>query len=256
MKTSKNSSSILEKGVEYYNIDNTNITNDNTLVTDNPFFTSSVGFGADTPSAHDEGDLSRLPLERGQKEEEHESGFEDSPAPPLDEDQVARAVIQLFDNGETAVQRYKLKVRINLADKSDNPEFIAPLTKDFRNFKRYIPEESKEEVLEFATKVRKHIKQMYGTYPYLGKFHYNNGPGHTIQVEPYTAAAVWYNNDESGWSGILMIQDWIHEFDLYKDYITPAQKDSGVKCHKLFVNPKYDTKKRPLTWAEKKRGKK
>jgi hypothetical protein len=174
----------------------------------------------------------------------------------LDATQIDRALIQLFDNGETARQRYKLKTRINLHDKSDNPEFIAPMTKDFRNFKRYIPAEGREAVLEYATEIRKKIKAQFGSYPYIGKFHLNNGSGASIQVEPNTLAAVWYNAEEGGWSGVLMIQDWIYHFDLFKDYLTDKQKIIGVKAQTLYINPEHDKRVRPLTWAQRVKGRK
>jgi hypothetical protein len=246
-----------KKGVEYYNKDNIEehrITNDNTLRMNNGLLTSSLGLVANAPSVADESTLIGLPLERGQREEDYESGIV-CPPPSLDEDQIDRAVIQLFDNGEAAKQRYKLKVRINLHGNDENPEFICPMTRDFRNFKKYIPEDGKAEVLELATRIRKHIKSKYEKYPYMGKFHLNNGSGAGIQVEPNTFGAVWYDNEENGWSGILMIQDWIYEFDLFKEYVTAKQKAAGVNSQTLFTNLKHCQKARPKTWAEKRAGK-
>jgi hypothetical protein len=172
----------------------------------------------------------------------------------LCEDQVKRAVIQFFDNGEGATQRYKFKIRLNLTD-GDNPEFIATLTKDWSNFKQYIPAECKEYIMETAREFRAHIKQKYDTTPYMGKFHLNQGrqPGVDrafTQIEPYTVAFVWYDNINSQWKYSLQIQDWVKTGDLTAAHITPAQAKIGVKVQHLYINPKYETRQRPKTWAE------
>jgi hypothetical protein len=172
----------------------------------------------------------------------------------LCEDQIKRAIIQFFDNGEGVPQRYKIKVRLNLVDK-DNPEFIATLTKDWSNFTKYIPAECKDQIKEFAQVFRAQIKRDYNTSPYLGKFHLNQGraPGMTrafTQIEPWTVAAVWYDNENTAWRYHLQIQDWIQKGVLTSANLTPAQQKIGVKAQDLYINPKYETRQRPKTWAE------
>lgn len=168
---------------------------------------------------------------------------------------VKRAVIQLFDNGEQAAQQYKLKIRLNLTD-GENPEFIAPLTKNFQNFKKYIPEQGREQVIETAREFRKDIKQQYGHFPYVGKFHLNTGKNTThqrnvINIEPYTLAIVWFDNLNNHWRYVLSIYDFAVRGGLDSTYITAKQKYIGVKCQDLYCNPMYaTTAKRPQTWAE------
>jgi hypothetical protein len=164
-------------------------------------------------------------------------------------DQMKTALIQLFDNGEDTLQRYKCKVRINLTD-GTNPEFIASLTKDIRNFKKYIPVEGREQVIEFASEVRKKIKKVTGNYPYIGKFHFNAKGAGNRTTEPMTAVAIWYDADARGWSGCLMIYDWVHQFDLFSQYLTDKQRESRVKAQDTFTHPNHQ-KARPLTWAQR-----
>jgi len=170
---------------------------------------------------------------------------------PLNETQIKRALIQLFDNGESSSQRYKLKIKFNLTD-GDNPEFIASLTKDMRNFKKYIPQECQTEILHFASQITKNVKSEFNVKPYIGKLHLNQGRGRHIhsQIEPYTAVAIWWNQEYKAWAGVLMFQDWLYEFDLFNEYITDAQQKQGVRGQTLFINPKYDTRIRPKTWTE------
>ena len=172
----------------------------------------------------------------------------------LNDDMIARAVIQFFDNGETAKQRFKLKVRFNLVDK-ENPEFIATLTKDWSNFKKYIPEECKEFIMNHARDLRSEIKAKYNIVPYMGKFHLNIGKqagaskGFT-NIEPNTLAFVWYDNVNSQWKYFIMFYDFIRNGTFDAAHITPAQVKAGIKTQDLYINPKYDTIKRPKTWAQ------
>lgn len=172
----------------------------------------------------------------------------------LNSDMIARAMLQLFDNGEKAFQRYKFKIRLNLVDNT-NPEFIASLTKDFRNFKKYIPEEGREDIIDLAKAVRKKIKSQFGTYPYIGKFHLNQGrKGRKFrncnQTEPHTFVAVWWDAEEHGWSGMIALHNWSHEFDLFDLNISAKQKATGVKASVLYINPLHDKRERPLTYAQ------
>jgi len=175
----------------------------------------------------------------------------------LNEDQIDRALVQFFDNGEGTPQRYKLKVRINLHDEpiDQSPEFIATLTKDWSNFKKYIPLECKEIVMETARHLRAEIKSKYETTPYMGKFHLNQGRSEDVkrpftQIEPETLVFVWYNNLTQVWMGKLAIYDWMYDFDLSPSQLKPKQIATGIKGQNLFINPKHDKRERPKTWAQ------
>jgi transcriptional antiterminator Rof (Rho-off) len=239
-----------ENGV-HYNIDNIDNRNnkDNTLSMNNAFSSPFSGLRADALEQPTKDHVSP-----GHKAKENDSSPCELayPTPTLNEDMIQRAVIQLYDNGETAVQRYKLKVGIDLVD-GERVEFIASLTKDFRNFKKYIPSESKDTVIKLATAFRSTIKSQTHSYPYLGKFHMNQGRGRNVhsQVEPHTFTAVWFDTEDRGWSGELMIYDWCYKFDLFDTYVTEKQRSSGVKCQDTWANPNYDPRQRPLTWAQK-----
>lgn len=178
----------------------------------------------------------------------------DENLPVLNEDMISRAVVQFFDNGPGAGQQYKLKIRFNLVDK-DNPEFIATLTKDWSNFKKYIPVECKEFIMETAREFRAKIKSEYDTTPYMGKFHLNTGkqPGQTksfTNIEPWTLAFVWWDNANNQWKYFVMLYDFVRNGTFDDTHITKAQARVGVKTQDLYINPKYDTAKRPKTWAQ------
>jgi hypothetical protein len=181
-----------------------------------------------------------------------------APTPILNESMIERAPIQLFDNGPDQFQRYKLKVRLNLLNDKTNPEFIASLTQDMRNFKKYIPEPGRDEIIEVAKETRRSIKDNFGVYPWIGKFHLNNGfvPGKSsIQIEPMTFAALWFDTHHQGWSGMVQIYEWVYKFDLFDNNITAKQTKAGVVAQTLFVNPAHSKIQRPKTWAELRAGK-
>lgn len=178
--------------------------------------------------------------------------------PILNRDMVQRAIITFFDNGETAKQRYKIAIRINLKDEplDQSPEFIAPVTKDGRAFRRYTAPGTRDDLIDFHNEMRQYVKEQgIDNKPYFGKFHLNHkdwGQNKSkIQVEPYSYACVWY--DGEGWSGVVKIYDFILPFDLFNTNVTDKQSKLGVKSTYLWQNPKYEKKSRPLTWAEKKR---
>jgi len=179
-----------------------------------------------------------------------------APTPILSKSMIERAVITFFDNGETAKQRYKIAVRVNLKDEDTktSPEFIAPLTKDGRSFRRYTAPGTRDDLIDFHNEMRVYVKQLgVDNKPYFGKFHLNQnnwGNGISkIQVEPYSYASVWY--DGEGWSGVVKIYDFVLPFDLFNTNITDKQTKMGVKSTYLWQNPKYEKTQRPLTWAQK-----
>lgn len=233
-----------QKGVGYYNKEELKITKDNLLANeDNGFSSISSGIAP----------LFQVGVIGSGV------GNAEPDLPILTQDMIERAPIQFWDNGEKSFQRYKLKVRLNLHNDKSNPEFIASLTKDIRNFRKYIPGEYRDELVAAAKQLRKTIKARYGVLPYLGKFHLNQGQtgkAHKTsnQVEPNTMCAVWYDEEDHGWSGMLMIHDWTYQFDLFDNNATKKQKEAGLKASTLFINPKYDTRVRPKTWAEQRRG--
>jgi hypothetical protein len=172
----------------------------------------------------------------------------------LSDDDIERAVIQFFDNGEGTPQRYKLKVRLNLTDK-ENVEFIATLTTDWSNFKKYIPEDCKDAIKEHARKFRATIKREYNRFPYMGKFHLNQGRSQDTsrpftQIEPWTWAFVWWDAENSIWKYHLGMYNWNRAGDFNHSHITALQTKAGVKGQDLFINPKYDKRERPKTWAQ------
>lgn len=247
-----------KKGVGYYNKDNKDKRNkedkENNYClasqSDNDFSPSSVGSKPQASQSNSEDQVAvALSLREGQLEEGEplDSGAWVPETRPEIYSEMRTAIIQLFDNGEGEYQRYKCKVRINLTD-GENPEFIANLTKDLRNFKKYIPAECKEEVINAAVSIRKVVKEKYGTYPYVGKFHFNNPEG-SRTIEPFTFVAIWYDAENKGWSGHLVIYDWEHKFDLFTQYLKPNQIAAGVKGQDTFTHPNHQ-KKRPLTWAQ------
>lgn len=247
-QTKNNSDLSIKKGVGYYNIDNKdNKDNDNNYSESqyNPF--SSISFGQSADAASN----SQL-LECQQGKELLHSGPEPVAPPRLSKDDILRCIMQLFDNGEGTAQRWKFKIRLNLAD-GTNPEFLSALTKDFRNFKKHIPEPYRDEIIEMAHQERQRIKKLTGHLPYIGKLHLSKSGDNRRtrnKIEPDTLVVVWWDDEERGWSGIIKIQNWAHEFDLFSQYVTSKQKAVGVKCQENWINPKHDKTVRAPTWAE------
>ena len=241
----------LEIGVGAYNKDNRdNKENKNNYCErDNKFSPISSGLASDEAPESDQEDQRSLSF--GQKTGALPHLSQARAPTPLDADQIKSCILQLFDNGETARQRYKFKVRLNLTD-GTNPEFIASLTKDFRNFRKYIPEPYKDDIIKLARHIREQVKKQHNNIAYVGKLHMNDAtdPRATKQIEPNTFVSVWWNPEERGWSGTILFQNWHHQFDLFSEYLTAKQKSMGVKCQDNWQNPKYDKRVRPLTWAE------
>lgn len=245
-----------KKGVGYYNIDN--IHNRDNLDKENNY-ADEISLGEnhlldnelpscsfDLASREAPGDIEPQ-VESMSSSEVSGLGSENE----LTSDLIKTAILQLFDNGEDQMQRYKFKIRMNLTD-GTNPEFIANLTKDVRNFRKSIPEEGRAEVLEFARIMRKRIKSKFDVYPYLGKLRMIQANTNSRVIEPECAVCIWYDTELRGWSGTLMFYNWVHEFDLFDNRLTQKQKSSGVKCQDTYTNPKHQ-KNRPLTWAERRK---
>lgn len=244
----------LQKGVGYYNIDNRENRDKRDKIltdTDNPFPISPLDVVANATLKSGES-----PLDEAKREGALPSMSLATAPTPLDADQIKGCVFQLFDNGEQSTQRYKYKLRLNLTD-GTNPEFIASLTKDLRNFKKYVPGANRQQIIDIAMEERKRIKAMTGSWPYIGKLHLNAGVGDhkkTIQIEPDTLVVIWWDPEERGWSGAVKFQNWVHEFDLFEQNLTAKQRALGVRAQDNWQNPKYDKRVRPQTWAEKRFG--
>lgn len=235
-----------KKGVQYNKDNKENKNNkDNTCLTNNRFLSSSLGSEACASSPNE---VSRLGQEEGALP--CYSSQVQAPTPFLCQDMLKSAIIQFFDNGEETAQRYKLKIRLNLVDGED-VEFIANLTKDHRNFKKYIPEECREDIIQLSTLMRKDIKKTFGAWPYIGKFHLNEHSSISrTQIEPWTFACVWWDEEAKGWSGFIKVYEFEYEFDLFNNHLTAKQKNSRVKAQHIWKNPKYDTTPRNKTWAQ------
>jgi hypothetical protein len=204
-----------------------------------------------TPSADD-----REALPQGSPEpRERRSGIDSLPeeTAPITQDLVKRAYITFFKNPK----RNSLSVRLNLADDT-NAHFIASLQpkSNLTSYLRHTPD--KELSREVFTQVRRYSKNTFGVNPQQGKFHENNY-GKTdrlrpVNIEPNCYGAVAYDPVEKQYKAWIMIYDFGLEWiELDDSNLTDAQKANNVRGSHLYINPRYDTRKRPLTWAEKRR---
>jgi hypothetical protein len=167
---------------------------------------------------------------------------------------VKRALFQIFKNSNGL---YKLKVRLNLED-GDNLEFIAPLQKTAKksNFMKHAA--NAEQASEFWVAVRKYVKKRYLLDPLLGKFHEKTGGRKNIKqsftVEPDCYAGVWFDTELKCYRFISILYDLVIEDQIIDDdYLTEKQKKSGAVGQYLWINPKFDTRSRPMTAAERKK---
>ena len=170
----------------------------------------------------------------------------------LDQNQVARCLVQLWDNGETSRQRYKLKVRLNLTDGSDI-DFVAALTKDPRNFLKHTAD--KELARRWKNQSIRFVLDNFKVKPWLGKFHLVNGAYtssfHTQVVEPNCFATAWWDEEAREWSATIMLYDFsLEEIDMQARNVTEAQNKKGCRSSRLWINPAHDQRPRALTWAE------
>jgi hypothetical protein len=176
---------------------------------------------------------------------------------PLQESDVLRCLVQLWDNGEDSRQRYKLKVRLNLKDGSD-ADFIAPLTKDPRNFVKHTA--NKELARNWRDQSNINIKRNFNVKPWLGKFHMvqtaYSSTYHKQTVEPNCFATVWWDEEAKDWSATIMIYDFaLEEVDMQSRNVTDKQRKQGCRSSRLWINPEHNKVQRPLTWAEQRFGK-
>lgn len=186
-----------------------------------------------------------------------------SPPDVITDQHIKRAVIQYYQNaGANKLQKHKLKVRLNcdFGDGEESVEFIAALTQDLGNFKKYHPEQSKEYIQSLVDSSRKQIKQSMEVTPHMGKFHNNTGwnsQGTQFnQIEPWTACLVWYDKLARQYKCWIRIYQWEEVFELRTDTVTDKQLKANVKAQTLWHNPLHMNIQRPQTWAEKRFGKK
>lgn len=171
---------------------------------------------------------------------------------PLDEKDVLRCLVQLWDNGEDSRQRYKLKVRLNLKDGTD-ADFIAPLTKDPRNFVKHTAD--KELARNWRDQSNANIKMNFNVKPWLGKFHMvqtaYTSKYHKQTVEPNCFATVWWDDEAKDWSATFMVYDFaLEEVDLQSRNVTAKQRAQGCRSSRLWINPQHNKIQQPLTWAQ------
>ncbi len=184
---------------------------------------------------------------------ERRSGIDSLPAETcLAQDDVKRAYITFFKNPK----RNSVSVRLNLAD-GNNVQFIASLQpkSNLTSFLRHTDAHT-EQAREWFVALRKHCKDTYGNRPQTGKFHENKylktDKLQPTTVEPGCYASVVYDPFEKVYKAWLMIYDFSLEcIDLDDSNLTDAQKANNVRGSHLYINPTHDTRKRPLTWAQR-----
>jgi hypothetical protein len=257
MQNNKTSLENTDRGVEYYNIKITKREHK-----DNIIEMGSVPFSSSPEAIASDELLSSSPEDchsgEAQPQVSHCADAHPTPQEPTPHDlikneMVKRCLVQLFKNDD----RYKLKIRINALMNGENVDidFIAPLTQDRRNFKKYMPEECGDWFIDWSDTQVKSIKELYGVKAYRGKFHeaqsFKAGRKTMTQIEPWCQCVVWYNPETKAWSFLLNIYDFVLFKELQDQGITPAQKKSNLHRQELWINPLHDTRSRPKTWAER-----
>jgi hypothetical protein len=243
-------------GVSYYNIDNKD-NKENKENTETAFLSS---LGSEANASQDQVEVT--PLEASSQEAGRSpinSNVPQAETPVLCEDDVARCIVTMHDNGEGTRQRYKLSITINpREDESQQWRFIGNLNKDRRIFVRNLPEHDKQNTIEFVDSIRKHCKQNHNTYPYIGKVHANYGYNPTDeqynQKEDSCAVAVWW--DGSGWQCVVKLWDFYLKESLHKEHLTPKQKRANVIAQSnLWTHPLAKSqKKRNPTFRARRQG--
>lgn len=245
----------LHRGVEYYNIKTTKREHkENIIEMDLPSFASSSG--AIAPA-----DMSSSFSEEGQTEEAKPQVILNAIAYPTPRDLiksnfVKKSFIQLYKNDD----KYKLRVRLNLVidGEDETADFIAPLTVDRRNFKKYLPEECAEWFTNWSDEWCRNIKDIIGVKAYRGKFHstqkYKPGVKTLTQIEPWSQCVVWYHPEQKTWNYSLSIYEFEHCGIMSDEGLTIKQKQSNLHRQNIWLNPKYDLRERPKTWAQRRMG--
>ena len=235
---------------------------------------SSSGLVADAPQVNPEGALAEaLSLERCQEEGAElldSSPLDQAPMPQVEEitpqdlikeDDVKRCYLQLFHN-KNSKQEWKLKCNLNFCidgGKEETAEFIATLTTNRENFKKYHPPGTSQWVMGWSDTQSDVIKQRFKVKAKRGKFHLNNGwnknSQQVNQIEPWCQAVVWFDPEGKKWYAAVVLYGFEICVELIEDYITDAQKKVGVHRQKLWYNPTHYTPQRPQTFAKRRFGK-
>lgn len=225
---------IIERGVDYYNIDNKHIIKDNR---ENIAESFSLESGACAP-------VKLFPSQEVAKPQE-----EVTQAPTPSKETVLRMVSQIFYN-TNSTQKHKIKVRLNHTDNSST-EWIATMNKDARIFRRHND-------LELARGWIKHTRTTFAQElgyktPYYGKFHcVYDGIERVlgIQKEPECFASMAYNTQDESWYAIIAIYDWLGTYE-YDFNISAKQREQGVKAQLVYTNPSIYQQQAPLTYAQR-----
>lgn len=259
------------KDVEYYNKEIIKKKQRNNKVSDTEqLIASPSSFGLVSPCATprtEEVALTPTSLEvEGQEEAEPDFSHLEyqaptSPADLIRPELVKRCILQYYQNqGANKLQKHKLKIRLNcdFGDGEEAVEFIAALTQDLGNFKKYHPEHSREFIQAWTMLCRNEIKGKYDVKPWMGKFHNNGGWDHKgtkfNEIEPWTACVVWYDRTARLYRALVRIYDWEEMFELRADTVTEKQLKANVKAQAVWHNPLHLNIQRPKTWAEKRFG--
>ena len=243
---------ICQNGVEYYNKEEQRNNKEEHITTTTSFV--SLGRTSSSDASHLSKDTL---LAQGSSEPREREVVMEGEEAPLGNHNVKRAIVQLFNNDSGT---RKLKIRLNLDDDT-NAEFIAPLQprSNLTNFLRYTAD-AKEEARQVFVGLRKHIKRTLGVTPQQGKFHERvgarTGSKQTIQVEPGCYGAIgWCAEDKQYQCWIVLYGLELLAIPLSDEHITAAQKRSNVRGQYLWINPRFDTRTRPKTWAQKRKEK-
>jgi hypothetical protein len=148
-----------------------------------------------------------------------------------------------------------MRINVHGEDVKNSPEFIASLTKDWGNFKKYIPKNCRSAIIEDVNAIRKHIKKEHGVWPYIGKFHAKTTKEKAdlagVEIEPWTYAVFYWDPNTEVWVGLTRFYGWHHKFTLETCDLSTKQIKTGVVGQHLFINPKHDKRNRPMTWGER-----
>lgn len=196
-------------------------------------------------------------LGEAEPQESHCAIAHPTPHNLIKQDDVRRAFFQLYKNDE----KYKLKIRLNLImdGQEHTADFIAPLTTDRRNFKKYVPEECGDWFIDWSDTQFRHIKEQVGVKAYRGKFHmaqaYKSGRKVITQIEPWCQCVVWFNPESKSWWYIVSCYAFEQIGEMSDEGLTIQQKKANLHRQNIWTNPKHDTRIRPQTWAQQLRSK-
>lgn len=231
-------------GIDYYNIEKEKDNREQYIATG---LRSSLLAEA-TPLTHRE--VESLDSEPREEGEPLDSGAEEET--PLGPHNVKRALFTLFNNDNG---RRNLAVRLNLAD-GTNAEFVAAVQQK-SNLTNYLKHtgEYKESARDWFVQIRKHCKEKMGVMPQTGKWHLNQkkrGTGlQTIQVEPLCYGSVAYDKESTEYMLFVKMYDlYIKNELMTSESLSEKQRAQGVRGQFLWINPRFDDRQRPKTFAQ------